>query len=140
MAWAGLNELIIQQLDRKQQEKQTQVLQCYRWKQPYFLGRNNEAWVDLNSADIFGEPGGWQWVNKGLDFIWVSEKDGWRHIYKISRDGKTETLLTKGNYDIGEIKCVDETNNYIYFTASPKNATQSYLYRVNIEREISCRK
>ena len=134
MAWAGLNELIIQQLDRKQQESKLKYCNVTDGSSRTFWAENNEAWVDLNSADIFGEPGGWQWVNKGLDFIWVSEKDGWRHIYKISRDGKTETLLTKGNYDIGEIKCVDEANNYIYFTASPKNATQSYLYRVNIEK------
>ena len=62
----------------------------------------------------------------------MSEKDGWRHIYKISRDGKNTTLLTNGNYDIGELKAVDEKNNYLYFTASPNNATQLYLYRTRI--------
>ncbi len=134
MEWAGLNELIVQQLDRKQQESKLKYCNVTDGSSRTFWAENSEAWVDLNSADIFGEPGGWQWINKGLDFIWVSEKDGWRHIYKISRDGKTETLLTKGNYDIGEIKSIDEANNYIYFTASPKNATQLYLYRVNIEK------
>jgi dipeptidyl-peptidase-4 len=54
---------------------------------------------------------------------------------RISRDGKTETLLTKGNFDIDEISCIDENNNYIYFTASPVNATQLYLYRVRIENK-----
>jgi dipeptidyl-peptidase-4 len=78
------------------------------------------------------DPAGWNWVNKNQDFIWVSEKDGWRHLYRISKDGKTVTLLTKGNYDIDEIKGIDEANNYIYFTASPYNATQSYLYRTRI--------
>lgn len=134
MEWAGLNELIVQQLDRKQQESKLKYCNVTDGSSRTFWAENSEAWVDLNSADIFGEPGGWQWINKGMDFVWVSEKDGWRHIYKISRDGKTETLLTKGNYDIGEIKCIDEANNYIYFTASPRNATQQYLYRVNIEK------
>ncbi|MGC4101817.1 DPP IV N-terminal domain-containing protein [Ferruginibacter sp.] len=46
-------------------------------------------------------------------------------------------MLTKGNYDIGDIKCIDEANNYIYFTASPSNATQLYLYRVRIENKTS---
>ena len=52
--------------------------------------------------------------------------------------GRTRTppgrYLTKGDYDIDEIKCIDEANNYIYFTASPYNATQLYMYRVNIEK------
>ena len=130
MEWSGLNELVVQQLDRKQLESKLKYCNATDGSSRTFWAENSEAWIDLNADD----PGGWNWINKGQDFIWISEKDGWRHIYKISRDGKTETLLTKGNYDIGDIKCIDEANNYIYFTASPNNATQLYLYRVNIEK------
>ena len=132
MAWSGPNELVVQQLDRKQQESKMIYCKTTDGSTRTFWAENDDAWVDLNSADIFGEPGGWTWVNKGQDFLWVSEKDGWRHIYRISRDGKTVTLLTKGNYDIGSINGVDEANGYIYFTASPTNATQLYLYRTKI--------
>jgi len=129
MEWSGLNELIVQQLDRKQQESKLKYCNANDGSSRTFFAENTDSWIDLNADD----PTGWNWVTKGQDFIWISEKDGWRHIYRISRDGRTETLLTKGNYDIGEIKCIDETNNFIYFTASPENATQLYLYRVNIE-------
>ena len=128
MEWSGNNELIIQQLNRKQQESKLMYCNTTKGSANTFWAENDDAWVDLNTDN----PVGWSWINQGKDFIWVSEKDGWRHIYKISRDGKTTTLLTKGNYDIGKIKAVDESNNYIYFTASPNNATQSYLYRVRI--------
>jgi dipeptidyl-peptidase-4 len=130
MEWSGTNELVIQQLDRKQQESKLMYINIIDGKSRTFWTEHSTSWVDLN-AD---EPGGWNWVNKGTEFIWVSEKDGWRHIYRISRDGKTETLLTKGNYDIGDIKCIDEVKNHIYFTASPDNATQLYLYRVNLDK------
>lgn len=132
MEWLTYNELILQQLDRKQQESKLKYCNVNDGSSRTFYAENDEAWVDLNSADIFGEPGGFTWINGGQEFIWVSEKDGWRHIYKISRDGRTQTLLTKGNYDIGQIKCIDEANNYIYFSASPGNATQLYLYRVKL--------
>lgn len=132
MEWSGPNELIVQQLDRKQQESKLIYCKTTDGSSRTFWAENDDAWVDLNSADIFGEPGGWRWINKGQEFLWVSEKDGWRHIYRISRDGKTVTLITKGNYDIGAIKAVDDANGYIYFTASPNNATESYLYRVKI--------
>ncbi|MBS1496062.1 MAG: DPP IV N-terminal domain-containing protein [Bacteroidetes bacterium] len=132
MDWVGNNELIVQQLDRKQQESRLIYCNAANGSSYTFWADNDDAWVDLNSSDIFGEPGGWDWINKGKEFLWISEKDGWRHIYKISSDGKTTTLITKGNYDIDAIKAVDEANNYIYFTASPNNATQLYLYRVRI--------
>ena len=137
MEWNGTNELMVQQLDRKQQESRLMYCNATDGNTRTIWAENDDAWVDLNSADIFGEPGGFDWINKGQEFIWISEKDGWRHIYKISRDGKTETLLTKGNYDIGVIKCIDEANNYIYFTASPSNATQLYLYRTRLDTKVS---
>jgi dipeptidyl-peptidase 4 len=128
MEWSATNELIVQQLDRKQQESKIIYCNTADGSSRTIWAENDQAWVDLNADD----PSGWNWVNKNQDFIWVSEKDGWRHIYKISKDGKTETLLTKGSYDIENVKCIDEANNYIYFTASPTNPTQLYLYRVNI--------
>ena len=128
MEWSGANELVVQQLDRKQQESKLIYCNATTGSSSTFWAENDEAWVDLNTDN----PMGWNWVNKGQDFLWVSEKDGWRHIYRISRDGKTVTLLTKGNYDIGLLKGVDEANNYVYFTASPANATQRYLYRTRI--------
>ena len=128
MEWSGANELIVQQLDRKQQESKLIYCKVSDGSTATFWAENDDAWVDLNTDN----PVGWNWINGGKEFLWVSEKDGWRHIYKISRDGKTVTLLTKGNYDIGTLKAIDELNNYIYFTASPTNATQLYLYRVRI--------
>lgn len=132
MEWSGPNEIMVQQLDRKQQESKLMYCNATDGTARTFWAENDDAWVDVNA---FESP--WKWISKGQEFIFVSEKDGWRHIYKISRDGKTETLLTKGNYDIGAIKCIDETNNYIYFTASPFNATQQYLYRVRIDTKTT---
>ncbi len=128
MEWSAQNELIIQQLDRKQQESKLIYCKVSDGSTTTFWAENDDAWVDLNTDN----PVGWNWINQGKEFIWISEKDGWRHIYKISRDGKKVDLLTKGNYDIGTLKAIDELNNYIYFTASPTNATQLYLYRVRI--------
>lgn len=132
MEWSGPGELMVQQLDRKQQESKLMYINTATGNSSVFWAESDDAWVDLNTEAFTGEPGGWKWVNEGKDFLWTSEKDGWRHIYRISRDGKTTTLLTKGNYDIGEVRAVDETNNWIYFSASPDNATQQYLYRCRI--------
>ncbi|MFM6926317.1 MAG: DPP IV N-terminal domain-containing protein [Ferruginibacter sp.] len=130
MEWSGKNELVVQQLNRKQQESKLLYCNTNDGSTTTFWAESSSAWVDLNADD----PSGWNWINNGKEFIWISEKDGWRHIYKISRDGQTEVKLTTGPYDIDEIKCIDEANNLIYFTASPYNATQLYLYKLNIEK------
>lgn len=130
MEWSAKNELIVQQLDRKQQESKLIYCNASDGGCRTFWAESSNTWVDLNTDN----PVGFDWVNGGKDFLWVSEKDGWRHIYRISRDGKSETLLTKGNYDIGEIKGIDQNRNKVYFTASPENATQLYLYSVSIDK------
>ena len=56
----------------------------------------------------------WIWVENGKSFLWTSEKDGWMHIYKVSRDGKNEQLLTKGNFDADKL-AYDAASGNIYF-------------------------
>lgn len=128
MEWSESQELVVQQLDRRQQESRLIYCNTQDGSARTFWAEYDKAWVDLNTD----RPEGWLWVNGRKDFLWVSEKDGWRHIYRISRDGKNAVLLTKGEFDVGRILGVDETNNYVYFSASPDNPTQLYLYRVRI--------
>jgi dipeptidyl-peptidase-4 len=60
------------------------------------------------------------------------------HIYKVSRDGKNEQLLTKGNFD-ADMTAYDATGGNIYFIASPYDATQKYLYRINLNNTDTVR-
>ena len=59
------------------------------------------------------------------------DRDGWSHIYSISRDGK-ETRLTRGAYDHLQ-PMSDQKGGWLYFSASPDNATQNYLYKVRTD-------
>lgn len=132
MEWAAnSNELVIQQLNRKQNESRVMYCNAASGNVQEIYREASNAWIDVK-ARWSDDPTGWEWVRNGAAFLWVSEKDGWRHVYMISRDGKKETLITKGDYDIITINGYDDKSGYIYFTASPQNATQKYLYRIKI--------
>ena len=134
MEWAdNSNELVLQQLNRKQNESKLFYCDVNTGSATNFYTEDDKAWIDIKSRWNNDDPMGWDWLHNGKDFLWVSEKDGWRHIFLVSRDGKKETLITKGNYDIENIKCIDDKNNYVYFMASPNNATQLYLCRVKMD-------
>jgi dipeptidyl-peptidase-4 len=134
MEWANnSDELVVQQLNRKQNESKLFYCNTSTGDALNFYTENDKAWIDIKSRWNDDDPTGWEWLNNGKNFLWVSEKDGWRHIFLVSRDGKKEMLITKGNYDIETIKCIDDKNNYVYFMASPDNATQLYLYRVKMD-------
>ncbi len=134
MEWAdNSNEIVLQQLNRKQNESRLFYCNVQSAAANNFYTETDKAFIDIKSRWNDDDPTGWDWLNKGKDFLWVSEKDGWRHVFLISRDGKKQTLVTKGDYDIDNIRCIDDVNNYVYFMASPNNATQLYLYRTKLD-------
>jgi dipeptidyl-peptidase-4 len=135
MEWTtnGLS-LLAQQLNRKQNA--TTIFSCdaKTGEVSPIYQESDEAWIDLNGREMVDY---FKWVDSGRSFLFTSEKDGWRHIYKISTNGKGEELLTKGSYDVAGVAEIDEDRGYVYFMASPDNATQSYLYRVRLDGSSS---
>ncbi|TGD83393.1 S9 family peptidase [Hymenobacter wooponensis] len=127
MEWAGNDELILQQLNRRQNESKLMMATASSGAVRPLYSETDKAWIDAKEGAV-----GWNWINGGKSFVWSSEKDGWRHLYNIDRKGKT-TLLTKGDYDVISIENIDEKAGTIYFMASPTNATQSYLYQVPLK-------
>jgi dipeptidyl-peptidase-4 len=135
MEWASNNtELIVQHLNRKQNASDILLCNVATGKSKTIYKETDEAWIDIQQLwDDDYQYGGWDWLNNGKEFIWSSEKDGWRHLYRIGTDGKSETLITVGNYDVMDICAIDEKSGYVYFMASPENATQKYLYRITLD-------
>jgi len=135
MEWAANNsELIVQHLNRKQNESNILLCNVQTGESKSIYTEKDSAWIDILPLwDNDYALGGWDWLNGGKEFLWPSEKDGWRHLYRISRDGKKETLITNGNYDVMDIAAIDEKGGYVYFHASPENATQKYLYRTKLD-------
>jgi dipeptidyl-peptidase 4 len=137
MEWNSATELLVQQFNRKQNESNIFTCNPMTGGAKLIHNEKDAAWIDIYSpwenvyALDFRHK--FPWLNKGKEFLWISEKDGWRHVYRIATDGSKETLITKGDFDMMDIRLVDEPHNLIYFLASPTNATQKYLYRTKLD-------
>jgi dipeptidyl-peptidase 4 len=135
MEWAAnSSELIVQRLNRNQNVSDILLCKANSGDVRMIYSEKDKAWIDVISEwDDDYKMGGWDWLKNGAEFLWDSDKDGWRHLYRIGRDGKNETLITRGAYDVMQISLIDEKNNLLYFMASPSNATQAYLYRCPLD-------
>lgn len=126
MDWSGnSDEISIQHLNRQQNHLDIMLCDIKTGNTKTVLTETDKAWIDIND-DM-------HWFNDGKNFTWVSERDGWRHVYDVSRDGKSVKLLTPGNFDVIQIESIDFDKGWIYYIASPDNPTQRYLFRVSLD-------
>ena len=128
MEWAdNSSEVLIQQLNRLQNTNTVWLGSVADGSVKTVLIDKDDAWVEVNE-DV-------KWLDGGKAFTWLSDRDGWLHMYKISRDGEKITLLTPGDYDVVKVETIDAKGGWVYFTASPDNPTQRYLFRVPLNGE-----
>jgi dipeptidyl-peptidase-4 len=131
---ANPREVVVQLINRLQNTNDVMLGSVETGAVHTVMTERDSAWLDVVD-DL-------TWLDGGKSFLWVSERDGWRHLYRISRDGKTVRLLTPGSFDLisplaafghGYVHAVDTAGGWAYFSASPDNATQRYLYRTRLD-------
>ncbi|MBL8798452.1 MAG: DPP IV N-terminal domain-containing protein [Planctomycetia bacterium] len=128
--WAGNSqELLIEMLSRSRDHRKFLLANVESGEIAVAYEESDPAWVDASYA----ANAGLEWLRGGKEFILLSERDGWRQAFVMSRDGKRRTLLTRGTFDIIARGPVDEPGGWFYYIASPDNATQRYLYRIRLD-------
>ena len=126
LEWAGSSkEIIFQQLNRLQNRNTVYIGDAGTGEvRPVFTDRD-ETWVEIMDDFV--------WLRGGKGLLWLSERDGWKHAYDVSRNGPDVRLLTPGDYDIVSVDAVDEKGGWLYVTASPEDATKRFIYRVRLD-------
>ena len=137
LGWADAQHVILQQMDRLQHTNNIWLAEAKSGRVQLMFQDRDDAWVELNNTinNTF------KWISflspssagdAGRKLLYVSERDGWRHAYAVSRDGNAR-LITTGLFDLVSISGVDEAGGWLYYIASPDNATQRYLYRSRLD-------
>jgi dipeptidyl-peptidase-4 len=124
MQWVDARTLAMQHLNRQQNRNDLLLADAASGEVRQVFRDESRTWVDVETE---------RWIDGGKAFLWVSDRDGWRHVYRVPRDGGAETLLTRFEADIVSVAGVDESRGWLYVIASPGNATQRYLYRSKLD-------
>ncbi|MFA5816467.1 MAG: S9 family peptidase, partial [Bacteroidales bacterium] len=122
---ASSDEVMIQQLNRLQNTNKVMLGNIHTMEVKTILTETDKAFVDIHDDT--------EWMQGGKAFTWSSERDGWLHLYLVSRDGLLVKDVTPGNFDVVDIQRIDEKGGYVYFIASPDNPIQRYLYRSKLD-------
>lgn len=127
MEWNGRpDELAIQRINRLQNTNDVFLANSKTGIAQSIFSETEETWVDIHD-DAF------DWLENQDSFTWISERDGWRHLNLVSRDGHSIRQVTTGDFDVIRVVRVDEKAGQVWYLASPDNATQQYLYSVSLQ-------
>jgi dipeptidyl-peptidase-4 len=128
-------KLLIQQLNRKQNHSKLYVADANEGDTKVIYEESDEAWVDLfqpGNRYAIDYTNDFMFLEENNSILWASEKDGWRHLYQVSLEEKPEVLVTKGDFDVIDLKHINQKAGEVYYMASPHNATQKYLYKTKL--------
>ena len=110
----------------------------------------NHLWMNIyNSTDgsfvktLFEEQSN-EWVEPCIppyfvdnkQFVWISERDGYKHLYLYNIDNAKCTQLTKGNYCVTDIYGV--ANGVVYFQANHKGYLYRDICKVDLKGKFTC--
>jgi dipeptidyl-peptidase-4 len=122
MEWAGSSdEIVIQYLNRLQNRLELLLGSAATGALRMVLVETDEAWLDVVNDLV--------WLDDGRSFTWVSERDGWRRVYRVGREGGVATPLTPAGEDALDVALVDEEGGWLYYVASPSDPKSRSLFR-----------
>lgn len=90
----------------------------------------------------------WFMPNDPAKFIWMSERDGFQHMYLYDVEGKLIRPLTQGNWEVHSIYGADESGRYLYVSGTgesvfdgpvfkdERNGMQQYTYRIDVQQGV----
>lgn len=94
------------------------------------MEEKSDAWIDV--FDFFAGINHLFFFPKDSEeFFWISDRDGWSHIYRYGYDGKLKNQVTKGKWEVTYVHTVDYRNNRIYYTSTEESPLERHLYSIN---------
>jgi dipeptidyl aminopeptidase/acylaminoacyl peptidase len=86
----------------------------------------DEAWVGGPGAFTLG------WMPDDRRVYFVSEQDGWAHLYAVSAEGGAPAQLTSGRFEVSDVRLSRDKRKF-YFTSSEASLFEWHLYEMPVE-------
>ena len=90
------------------------------------LRESSQHWIPADGA---ATP---TWLKDG-SFLWLSERSGWRHLYRYSADGSLRHQVTDGKWEVRTVHGVEESGGWIYFSGTEHSPIGEDVYRVRLD-------
>ncbi len=124
------NQLAVVHLNRHQNHLKLFLGDVTSGATKMIMQEKSQAWIDV--FDFFAGINHLFFFPEGLDqFLWVSDRDGWSHIYRYDYSGKLLNQVTKGSWEVVRVEAVDAKKQRIYYTSTEVSPLERHFYSVD---------
>ena len=124
-SWAGDELLAVQRLNREQNETEIVFADAVDGRARTVLQEKDPHWINITNDLTF--------LKESQEFLWTSERSGFRHIELYGYDGTRRRTLTGGGWEVKAIEGVDEKSGWVYYTSNEDNPLGVDLYRARLD-------
>ncbi len=115
-------EIVAERLNRVQNKLDLLVANVDTGAARTVIHEEDRFWINVKGEPIFlGDDG---------QFLWTSERTGFRHLYVYGLDGKLRKQLTGGDWEVDNVLGVDKARSLIYFTSSEDSPLERQVYSI----------
>ncbi|MFK7969445.1 MAG: S9 family peptidase [Bacteroidia bacterium] len=132
MTWTPDGKLALQRLNRFQNRVDVMMSDPATGATKTILTEKTETYFEAE-AYYHADADRWHFLKNSSDFLWASERSGWNHVYRYTRDGELKNQLTSGDFNVLDIKGVNEQDGKLYFISSEVSPLERHLYEVGLD-------
>jgi dipeptidyl-peptidase-4 len=126
------NTLAVVTLNRAQNHLQLHFFDVRSGERRLVMEERSEAWIDV--FDFFANILHYFHFPPDVDeFFWISDRDGYNHLYRYSYDGRLLNQVTTGPWVVTRVEGVDPESETIYYTGTEETPLERHLYAIDFD-------
>jgi dipeptidyl-peptidase-4 len=92
----------------------------------------SDTWIDV--YDFYAHIQDMLTFPAGMDqFFWISDQDGWQHVYRYDYSGKLVNQVTKGAWNVTRVEGIDPESRTLYYTSTQASPLERQMYAVRFD-------
>lgn len=129
---SSADTLAVITLNRPQNEMKLYFFDVRNGGRRQVMSETSKTWLDVydfysNVEDMMTFP------EKSREFFWLSDRDGYQHLYRYDYSGKLINQVTRGKWNVTRVEGSDAPNQTLYFTSTEISPLQRQLYSIRFD-------
>ena len=125
--WTTDNNLLsIKRMNRLQNKLEILHADAATGKSTVVFSETADTYVDLEFTDDL------TYLEQNKGFVQSSERNGFKHLYLFDMSGKLIRQITQGNWEVSDLKGIDEKTQTLFFTSTEVSPLERQLYSISL--------